>query len=94
MLNIVHIPESVKDIKNAIARKVTILAEWNTKLAKTRCKVRRHSRQLQADCTRAQITELQNALAIAIEEKKHQEAVAFVASLASVRKDWDNGLFD
>jgi hypothetical protein len=94
MLNIVHSPESVKDIKNAIARKVTILAEWNTKLAKTRCKVRRHSRQLQADCTRAQITELQNALAIAIEEKKHQEAVAFVASLASVRKDWDNGLFD
>jgi len=94
MLNIVHIPESVKDIKNAIARKVTILAEWNTKLAKTRCKVRRHSRQLQADCTRAQITELQNALAIAIEEKKHQEAVAFVASLASVRKDFLNGLFD
>ena len=94
MLNIVHIPESIKDIKNAIARKVTILAEWNTKLAKTRCKVRRHSRQLQADCTRAQITELQNALAIAIEEKKHREAVAFVASLASVRQDWDNGLFD
>ena len=94
MINTVHIPKSIQDIKHAIARRVAILAEWNTKLAKTRCKVRRHSRQLQADCTRAQITELQNALAIAIEEKKHQEAVAFVASLASVRKDWENGLFD
>jgi len=94
MQNIVNIPESIKDIKNAIARRITILAEWNTMLAKTRCKVRRHSRQLQADCTRAQITELQNALAIAIEEKKHQEAVAFVARLAPVRKDFLNGLFD
>ena len=94
MLNIVHIPESVKDIKNAITRKVTILAEWNTKLAKTRCKVRRHSRQLQADCTRAQIAELRKALAIAQEKAKAEKAQAFVASLASVRTDWDNGLFD
>ena len=94
MISTVHIPESIVDIKNAIARRITILAEWNTMLAKTRCKVRRHSRQLQADCTRAQITELQNALAIAIEEKKHQEAVAFVARLAPVRKDFLNGLFD
>jgi beta-glucosidase-like glycosyl hydrolase len=49
---------------------------------------------LQANATRQQIVELQNALAIAIEEKKHQEAVAFVASLASVRKDFENGLFN
>ncbi len=94
MINTVHIPKSIVGIKNAIARRITILAGWQKLLAKTRKNSLRHSRQLQADCTRAQITELQNALAIAIEEKKHQEAVAFVASLASVRKDWDNGLFD
>jgi len=94
MENTVHIPESVKDIKNAIARRVTILAEWQTKVAKTRCKVRRHARQLQVDATRQQIVELHNALAVAIEAEKHAKAVAFVASLASVRKDWENGLFD
>ncbi len=94
MINTVHIPKSIVGIKNAIARRITILAGWQKLLAKTRKNSLRHSRQLQADCTRAQITELQNALAIAIEEKKHQEAVAFVASLASVRKDWDNGLFN
>lgn len=94
MISTVHIPESVKDIKNAIARRITILAEWNAILAKTRCKVRRHSRQLQADCTRAQIAELRKALAIAQEKAKVDKAKAFVASLASVRTDWDNGLFD
>jgi hypothetical protein len=94
MLNIVNIPESVKDIKNAIARRITILAEWNAMLAKTRCKVRRHSRQLQADCTRAQIAELRKALVIAQEKVKVEKAQAFVSSLASVRKDWENGLFD
>jgi hypothetical protein len=41
-----------------------------------------------------QIVELHNALAVAIEAEKHAEAVAFVASLASVRKDFLNGLFD
>ena len=94
MSNIVNIPESVKDIKNAIARRITILAEWNAMLAKTRCKVRRHSRQLQADCTRAQIAELRKALAIAQDKAKVKKAQAFVASLAGVRKDWENGLFD
>ena len=94
MSNSVNIPESVKDLKNAIARRVKILAEWQTKLAKTRKNSLRNSRQLQVNATQAQIVELRNALAIAIEEAKHQEAVAFVASLASVRKDWDNGLFD
>ena len=90
----VNIPESVKEIKNAIARRITILAEWQTKLAKTRKNSLRASRQLQVDATRQQIVELQNALAIAIEEQKHQEAVAFVKRLAPLRKDWENGLFD
>jgi len=94
MENTVHIPETSKEIKQSIARRQTILAERQTRLAKTRCKVRRHSRQLQVDATRQQIVELHNALAVAIEAEKHAEAVAFVASLASVRKDWENGLFD
>ena len=94
MKNSVNIPSSVKDIKNAIARRITILAERQTKLAKSRKNSLRASRQLQVNATRQQITELRNALAIAIEEKKHQEAKAFVASLASVRTDWENGLFD
>ena len=94
MQNTVHIPETSKEIKQAIARRQTIRAEWQTKVAKTRCKVRRHSRQLQVDATRQQIAELHNALAVAIEAEKHAEAVAFVARLAPVRKDFLNGLFD
>ena len=94
MISTVHIPKSIMGIKNAIARKVSILAEWQKLLARSHKNSLRASRQLQANATREQITELQNALAIAIEEKKHQEAVAFVARLAPVRKDFLNGLFD
>ena len=94
MQNIVNIPESIKDIKNAIARRITILAEWNTMLAKTRCKVRRHSRQLQADTTKAQIALLRDTLAKAIKQNETKKAQAFVARLAPVRKDFLNGLFD
>ena len=94
MSNSVHIPDSIKEIKESIARRITILAEWQTKLAKTRKASLRSSRQLQVDATREQIVELQNALAIAIEEREHQKAVAFVASLEGVRKDFLNGLFD
>ena len=94
MSNSVNIPESVKDIKNAITRRTAILAEWQTLLAKSRKNSLRASRQSQVNATREQIVELQNALAIAIEEQEHQKAVAFVASLESVRKDFLNGLFD
>jgi hypothetical protein len=94
MKNTVHIPETSKEIKQAIARRQTILAEWQATVAKTRCKVRRHSRQLQVDATRQQIVELHNALAVAIEAEKHAEAVAFVARLAPLREDFLNGLFD
>lgn len=59
---IVEIPTSVKDIKNAIARRITILAEWETMLAKTRKASLRGSRQLQVDATKAQIAILQVAL--------------------------------
>jgi beta-glucosidase-like glycosyl hydrolase len=94
MSNSVNIPESVKEIKNAITRRTAILAEWQTLLAKSRKNSLRASRQSQVNATREQIVELQNALAIAIEEQEHQKAVAFVASLESVRKDFLNGLFD
>jgi hypothetical protein len=94
MENTVNIPNTSKEIKQAIARRQTILSEWQAKVAKTRCKVRRHSRQLQVDLTRQQIVELRNALAVAIEAEKHAEAVAFVARLAPLRKDFLNGLFD
>ena len=94
MSNIVNIPESIKDIKNAIARRITILAEWNTMLAKTRCKVRRHSRQLQADTTKAQIALLRDTLAKAQKQAQIEKAKTLVKSLAGVRKDFLNGLFN
>ena len=94
MQNIVNIPESIKDIKNAIARRITILAEWNAMLAKTRCKVRRHSRQLQADTTKAQIALLRDTLAKAIKQNETEKAQAFVDRLAPLRKDFLNGLFN
>ena len=94
MKNTVYIPSSVKEINKSIARRMTILAERQAKLATTRCKVRRHSRQAQIDATRQQILELRQARKEAILDEEARQAKAFVASLASVRKDWDDGLFD
>ena len=94
MLNSVHIPESVKDLKNAIARRITILAEWQTLLAKSRKPSLRNARQLQVNATQQQIAELRQALRIAQEKAQTEKAKAFVASLASVRRDWENGLFN
>ena len=94
MSNSVNIPSSVKEIKNAITRRITILAEWQTLLAKSRKNSLRASRQLQVTATQQQIAELRQALEVAQEKAEIEKAKAFVASLASVRKDWDNGLFD
>ena len=94
MSNSVNIPDSIKEIKQSIARRITILAEWQTKLAKTRKHSLRISRQLQVDATRQQIAELRQALKVAQEKAQVEKAKAFVASLAPVRKMWDEGLFD
>ena len=94
MSNTVNIPESVKDIKNAIARRITILAEWQALLAKSRKPSLRNTRELQVNATQQQIAELRQALKIAQEKAQTEKAKAFVASLASVRRDWENGLFN
>jgi hypothetical protein len=94
MSNTVNIPSSVKEINKAIARRVTILAEQQAVLTKTRCKVRRHSRQLHVDATRQQILELRQARKVAILDDEARQAQAFVASLAPLREDFLNGLFD
>ena len=94
MKNTVNIPSSVKEINKSIARKVTILAERQTKLAKTRKNSLRNSRQLQVDATRQQILELRQARKEAILNEESEKAQAFVASLAPLREDFLNGLFD
>ena len=94
MLNSVHIPESVKDIKNAIARRITILAEWQALLAKSRKPSLRNSRQLQVNATKAQIALLRETLANAQKQAEIKRAKAVGASLASVRRDWEHGLFN
>ena len=94
MKNTVNIPSSVKDINISISRRITILAEQQAVLAKTRCKVRRHSLQLHADATRQQILELRQARKVAILDDEARQAQAFVASLAPLREDFLNGLFD
>jgi hypothetical protein len=94
MKNTVNIPSSVKDINISISRRITILAEQQAVLAKTRCKVRRHSRQLHADATRQQILELRQARKVAILDEEARQAQAFVASLAPLRENFLNGLFD
>jgi hypothetical protein len=77
MKNTVNIPSSVKDINISIARRITILAEQQAVLAKTRCKVRRHSRQLHVDATRQQILELRQArkAAILVERYANQRVI-------------------
>ncbi len=94
MSNSVNIPESVKEIKIAIARRITILAEWQTKLSKSRKNSLRAMRALQVQDAKRQISELRQALKVAQEKAEIEKAKAFVASLASVRKDWENSLFD
>jgi len=94
MSNSVNIPESVKEIKNAIARRITILAEWQTKLAKSRKNSLIAMRALQVRDAKRQIEELRQALKVAQEKAETEKAKAFVKSLASVRKDFLNGLFD
>ena len=94
MSNTINIPSSVKDIKNAIARRITILAEWQTLLAKSRKNSLRASRQLQVNATKAQIALLRETLAMAVKQVEVEKAQAFVARLAPVRKDFLNGLFD
>ncbi len=93
-MTIVNIPKSIKEIKSAIARRITILAEWQTLLAKGRKPELQSWRQLQVNATKQQITELREALRVAVQKEHDKKARAFVASLASVRKDWENGLFD
>jgi hypothetical protein len=94
MSNIVNIPESIKDIKNAIARRITILAERQTKLAKTRKNSLRNSRQLQVNVVKAQIALLRETLETARKQAEKEMAKAFVARLEPVRKDFLNGLFN
>jgi len=62
MTNTINIPQTRQGITDAIAYRMNILAQWKAKITKSRCKVRRHSRQLQAQCTRAQIVQLRKAL--------------------------------
>lgn len=94
MENTVYIPSSVKEINKSIARRMTILAERQAKLATTRCKVVRHSRQAQIDATRQQVLELRQARKEAVLNEEARQAQAFVASVAPLRKDFLNGLFD
>ena len=94
MSNSVNIPSSVKEIKSAIARRITILAEWQTLLAKGRKPELQSWRQLQVSATELQIAELREALKVAQEKAKAEKARAFVKSLEGVRKDFLNGLFD
>jgi len=94
MKNSVHIPNSVKEIKQSIARRITILAEWQTLLAKGRKPELQSWRQLQVDATKAQIAELRQALKVAQQKAETEKAKAFVESLEGVRKDFLNGLFD
>ena len=94
MKNTVNIPSSVKDINISISRRITILAEWQTLLAKSRKNSLRASRQLQVNATQAQIAFLRETLAKAQKQAQLEKAKAFVKSLAGVRKDFLNGLFD
>ena len=94
MKNTVHIPDSVKEIKQAIARRLTILAEWQTLLAKGRKPELQSWRQLQVSATELQIAELREALELAIEREQTERAVAFCRQLEPVRQQWEQGLFD
>ena len=93
-MTIVNIPKSIKEIKSAIARRITILAEWQILIAKGRKPELQSWRQLQVNATKAQIAELRQALKVAQEKAEAEKARAFVKRLEGLRKDFLNGLFD
>ena len=94
MSNSVHIPDSIKEIKESIASRITILAEWQTLLAKGRKPELQSYRQMQVRATELQIAELREALELAIEREATERAVAFCRQLEPVRHQWEQGLFD
>ena len=77
-----------------IARLESQLSEWTAKLNRSRKNSLRSMRSLQVEVVREQLVILRKALADAREQAETEKAKAFVARLAPIRKDWENGLFD
>ena len=88
------IPNSIPEIQDLIQRKIQDILFWQDKKNRSRKPSLRSMRAMHEQRCREDAETLRKALADAREQAKTDRAKAFVASLASVRKDWENGLFD
>jgi len=88
------IPSSIPEIQDLIERKTKDIIFWQDKKNRSRKPSLLSMRAMHEQICRDDLKALRKALADAREQAEIERAKAFVASLASVRKDWENGLFD
>ena len=88
------IPSSIPEIQDLMERKTQDIIFWMEKKNRSRKPSLLSMRAMHEQRCRDDLKALRKALADAREQAEIERAKAFVASLASVRKDWENGLFD
>lgn len=88
------IPNSIPEIQDLMQRKIQDILFWQDKKNRSRKPSLLSMRAMHEQRCRDDLETLRKALADAREQAETDKAKAFVASLASVRKDWENGLFD
>ena len=88
------IPNSIPEIQDLIQRKIQDILFWQDKKNRSRKPSLRSTRAMHEQRCRVDAETLRKALADAREQAETEKAKAFVARLAPIRKDWENGLFD
>ena len=88
------IKERITEIQDRIERKTQDIIFWMDKKNRSRKNSLLAMRAMHEQRCRDEKVQLLEELANAREQLETEKAQAFVASLASVRKDWENGLFD
>ena len=88
------IPNTIPEICDLIERKTQDIIFWMEKKNKSRKPSLLTMRAMHEQRCREELLDLREALFQARQKAETEKAKAFVASLAGVRKDWENGLFN
>ena len=88
------IPNTIPEICDLIERKTQDIIFWMEKKNKSRKPSLLTMRAMHEQRCRDDLEQLRKALTEAREKAQTEKAQAFVARLAGVRKDWENGLFN
>ena len=88
------IPESIPEIKDLIQRKTQDILFWMDKKNQSRKPSLLTMRAMHEQRCRDERKQLEKALDEAIEKANIEKARAFVAKMAPLRKQWEDGFFD